>query len=162
MVKTLLSLLMRASTKLPSTKLCKKEMRRLQLKYIKNIEKGDDVIFMLFTLAEVWGLQSNHDDEYQKLICDAEKMLYWSCQYDKVCSWVLSLNMSNLSLWIVGKPYTKQPVPMAVDICNHLVGRCSRERHFAAETDLMSHCPVERMKTPKKSILTRNLLTPIS
>ena len=63
--------------------LCKKEMRWLQLKYIENIEKGveddigifHDVIFMLFTLAEVWGLQSNHNDKGQKLICDIEKML---------------------------------------------------------------------------------------
>ena len=63
--------------------LCKKEMRRLKLQYIKNIEKGVkddigiflDIVFMLFILAEVWGLQSNHDDKCKKLIHDIEKML---------------------------------------------------------------------------------------
>ena len=51
--------------------------------HFENIEKGGedgigtfhDVIFMSFTLAEVWGMQSNHDDEQKKLIRDLEKML---------------------------------------------------------------------------------------
>ena len=34
-----------------------------------------DIIFMSFTLAEVWGMQSNHDDEQKKLNRDLEKML---------------------------------------------------------------------------------------
>ena len=62
---------------------CKEEMRRLQGVYIENIEKGGeddihtfhDVIFMSFTLAEVWSMKNNHDEEQKKLIRDLEKML---------------------------------------------------------------------------------------
>ena len=48
------------------------------------------------------------------------------------------------------------------DILDVTLARFMHCNFKAAETDLMSHYPVERMKTPKKAILIRKSKTPIS